>query len=770
MTTSEPHEVVLGGCAPVPLANYMKALGVFRLVAEQADAEARGSWRNERFVLKTRLPQDELVQFFLNEYKPTPVISPWNGGSGFYFQEGKTKEKDPTTGKKIKTGVRDRSTAATRALDRLLNSPSGRFETYRQVVRQVREILASQKLEAAPDESAKANLIRDLRCVLQDEALSWIDAAAVVTIDDVARRLEIAFPPLLGSGGNDGNLDFSTTLLQTLFSLIDDRTGEPLPEALASLRSALFAEPARTGNGSAISQYAPGAIGGPNSGVGFARSLTGNAWDVVFGLEGTLVPSAAIVRRIGARGRGEASFSFMISRRGAFGAGAGSIDELDEQTTRGEFWGPIWGRSIYYDELLSLFREGRAIIGRKEAGNSLDFARAIGQLGVDRGIDYFERYAFEQRFGNMYLGVPLARYPVPRTVNPDLIADLAKGGWLERARSGLRGKNAAGSLVSLGRRLDEVLLRLAADCSAEAVQEALMAVGEVAYEIGRRPKLRDSVPPLPCLSEAWAVAADPKDGSHEFALAAAVASIDARAGASDGSFRLPFRRHLAPLRVHANANGGDRDLWDDTTTSRVLAVWTGRDLLRDMTAVLERRLFEAERRHFASDDEEEGSRELPLRGRRAAPLASVAAFLAGTTDDGRIARLAAGLAWARSSPRQSSAPEREDALPFAYAALKPLFEPAGIAPEPQVRRVVYPLRLVRLLRAGRAHDAVSLAQSLARGAGLPAPFARLDPARNVDPTRLAASLLFPIAPAARDRLITRAYPDLNNIKEESDVA
>ncbi len=31
------HEIVLSGCSPIPLANYLKALGILRLVAEQAD-------------------------------------------------------------------------------------------------------------------------------------------------------------------------------------------------------------------------------------------------------------------------------------------------------------------------------------------------------------------------------------------------------------------------------------------------------------------------------------------------------------------------------------------------------------------------------------------------------------------------------------------------------------------------------------------------------------------------------------------------------------
>src|SRR5262249_40160761 len=152
------------------------------------------------------------------------------------------------------------------------------------------------------------------------------------------------------------------------------------------------------------------------------------------------------------------------------------------------------------------------------------------------------------------------------------------------------------------------------------------------------------------------------------ALAAALASIDATARVGESRSRLPFRRHLAPLDVRVNANDWDRDAWDDTTNSQALAVWTGRDLVRDATAVLERRLLEAERRRFVKDGKEATNDELPLRSSRAAPLESITAFLAGRTDDARIAALAAGLAWVRGPGRGPAAAERQGALPFAYVA------------------------------------------------------------------------------------------------------
>ena len=85
------ERLALHGCAPTPLASYLKALGVLRLVsspanhvsAEAADPQARGWWENERFHLRTTLGRDALLHFFLHDYAPSPIIAPWNGRAGF---------------------------------------------------------------------------------------------------------------------------------------------------------------------------------------------------------------------------------------------------------------------------------------------------------------------------------------------------------------------------------------------------------------------------------------------------------------------------------------------------------------------------------------------------------------------------------------------------------------------------------------------------------------------------------------------------------------
>jgi len=55
----------LDGCSPIPLASYLKALGILRLVSEQADPEARAWWEGDRFLLASHLDEPELIEFFL---------------------------------------------------------------------------------------------------------------------------------------------------------------------------------------------------------------------------------------------------------------------------------------------------------------------------------------------------------------------------------------------------------------------------------------------------------------------------------------------------------------------------------------------------------------------------------------------------------------------------------------------------------------------------------------------------------------------------------
>lgn len=786
-------EMVLSGCAPIPLASYLKALGVFRLIAEQKDKTARGCWCDETFVLDTALTEEDLMRFFLHEYRPSPIISPWNGGSGFYFREGKSGEKDPATGKRIKTGVRDQPTAATRIVGRFAATKSNdRLALYRAVISQTQSALCALGWNEAPADDRKRGLVMQLRARLPEECLTWLDAAIALAGET------LGFPPLLGSGGNDGNLDFSSNFMLRLADVIDPETGISKASARAPLEAALFGGPAAVVGKGAIGQFAPGAAGGPNAATGFERGTLINSWDYILMLEGAVVFAAGATRRLGASADpGSLSYPFTVRTTSAAGAGAALSDEGD---ARGEVWLPLWDRSASLTEIRSLLSEGRATLGRRSAQDGLDFARAVATLGVNRGVAAFQRIGLLQRSGKAYVAAPMGRVRVQHNSRADLLNDLDRGAWLPSFRRFARSANAPARLQSLALQLDEAIFAMTLNASPRAVQRVLAAVGEAASYLASSPKTRDSKEgkqkPPPRLRSEWFQAAD--DGSAEFRIASALAGIgrspleevraaddneeeaeavneaamgeldeidnDSDIAARDASdeekrgptLPPPFRAHLAPL--DEKTWYGRYRAWSDRDG---LAVWGVGSLERNLIAVAERRLV------FAAQRKRDGG---PFDGRAPADLSSVLSFLWRESDDEKIAGLAQGLAWAAAPsfiPMQSVQP---DPLPLTYAVMKPVFAPIedvrSIAGMLSDIRLPMPPGLVARLRTGDVGAAMALACRRARASGLPITFEpRGEDTAGIDGPRLLAALLIPIRKVDLRRVLERAYPRVFEIKE-----
>ena len=364
------NELILDGCAPFPLASYLKALGLLRLVAEQVDPQARGAWDRERFLLSSRLDADGLVHFLLHDYRPTPVLNPWNGGSGFNEGPGDTSARDYVAA--------------------LEDSHSPRFEAFRRSISAARRARERLGLIEKPDVEQKARLIALCRATFPEEALPWLDTALVLTPE------KAEFPPLLGTGGNDGRLDFSVTQMKRLSKLFTTADGTPDKQAEGLLRAALFGLTVSGVPGDGIGQFSPQCAGGANASTGFDGGSQANPWDFVLALEGAMLLTASASRRLQDQESSHLSAPFNVR---PVSGGYASAGPEDPDMSRAETWLPLWNRSASLAELRQLFSEGRARVGTHLAGNSLDFARAVAGLGVDRGLTEFQRIGFQERNG-----------------------------------------------------------------------------------------------------------------------------------------------------------------------------------------------------------------------------------------------------------------------------------------------------------------------------------------------------------------------------------
>ncbi len=704
----------LDGCAPVPLAGYLKALGVLRILGEQlgvddtsaagSGAEIRGWWERERFMLWCPLDQEGLEAFFLEAYRPTPILAPWNGGSGFY-------EKDRQE-----------------AIGAIESTDVARFADYSAAISRSRQSLASLGLTVRPTGELKDTLLDELRSTCSDEQLKWIDAAVVLSGDGPK------YPPLLGTGGNDGRLEFTNNFMQRLVEVFDPETGEAAKGATEHLSEALFGEAAPDLKSTAIGQFSPGAAGGPNATSGFTGNARVNPWDYILMLEGAVLFAARVARRLEGDTFGHLSFPFTVR---PVGAGSGATDTGDEGDARAETWVPLWSNPSGIGEVSALLGEGRVSVGRRTAGDGLDFVRAVARLGADRGIESFQRYGFLMRSGRAYLATPLGRIKVRRNPEADLIDELDQEQWLSRFRRFARGKERPARLGSLARRLDNALFEVAQGRirPTPPVQSVLLVLGEVQDYLAVSPQARDTVRPVPCLSREWFDAA--RDSSGEFELAAALAGLYAREERPEthDRVRMPLVENLWPVR-RRRERGRLRHRWSDQGRNR--AVWGPGGIDSNLAEVLHRRLL---------DMAGEGIGSLPLESRRSVGLPALAAWLVRELDDRRVEALVRALALVElPTPRTGKATGRPP-IPAGFAALKPLFTPAR-----QLRRIgvldsdadlPHPDRISRLLAADRVHDALAEGIRILRVRRVAPPDARITGV-GVPGPRLLSCLIAPV--------------------------
>jgi CRISPR-associated protein Csx17 len=588
-------ELRLAGCRPQPLAGYLKALGLVRVLGRQADRQLQARWAADALELTTTLDADELNRFLLERYVPAPVISPWNGGSGFFPKDN------------------------TQAFDAIDVSEDARLEPFRAAMGVARRTLHDLGVVGKPaDREQKLTVLRLLQATLPDDALDWLEAAVVLTSAD-----DVGFPPLLGSGGNDGRFDIANNYAQAVVTVLDPTARE---QSAALLQAALDRVSVPL-TAQSMAHFMRDAS--PVSSASGDASGLSNPWDLVFAIEGTLMLVAGAARR-----QGLIAETTMAAPFTARGTAAGYSTAVSGERGRAELWMPLWSRWMGVAELETLMREGRAQVGRRAARTGLDFARAATQLGVDRSIAAFERYALLERAGQSTLAVPAGRFEVRErpaacavaTLEPRLSRVLAYGGGdcprvhaqeiraLERAVFGLTEHGGPTDACAVVEALGRV--------------ESVLAMGAVPTALtGLRPI--DGASAL-----RWLEACD--DGSGELAVAAALASLRDRRSAD------------APPGVRDYLHGTGRDPRGRPAYATRLSGGLQRraDTVTRLAQLHRRRQIDAQRARAGADAAQSSGRSsrqcyafgLPC------PLPLAVAFASGgMLDDARIGRVLAGL-------------------------------------------------------------------------------------------------------------------------------
>jgi CRISPR-associated protein Csx17 len=766
------------------LGNYLKGLGVFRLIAEQADPEARAWWKGGVLHAHTKWSKDELASFFLcgigpdkkPVYGPTPVFAPWGGRPGFYA-DGNDKAKERLT-----------------AL-RKLKMP-GRFAASQHAVILTDEVLKSRGWTAVKKKNRaelKPQIAAAMRNAWAGSALDWLDACLSLEED-------VRFGFLYGTGGNEGSADITNNF----WELIEETIGMPMARADSRelFLASVFGGSRVGGTSRTAGQHFPLAAGSSNCGQEFSGSSSANPWDVVLMVEGAVLFAGATTKRLSQLGKGKGAFPFMIEHLATNESSTSVRDEAKQDAKivrcRAEFWMPIWGLPTSLAGIRALLSEGRLQRRSGEhAEHTLHAMEAIKTLGVSRGVGTFHRVAlFERRGKGYYLASSLGFHRASRSPDSFSVQLVEIDRFRQQVYRNLReGPGIPDRIMRSRRRFHAALATLlegdehGAVAAPDALTKVVVGASAIEREVAPLKDRARLLAPCPALSAAWL---ETGNDSSEYHLALAIARMTAWGESSPDRRRQPAVDCIR-TNLLAVARRGGAWVWDETTRS---AVWSrGASLEANLAAVLCRRLIDAQR--GVGDG-------LPLWSSYGASFEDLFAFWRGEVDEEPLMDLVEGLAlldvrtWSDAEienrqQRDEPTPDLQTGavwfnaedepqtrlnpvewrghwllpkdglqaafeLPRVYHLLKLCFVGGRLPRRPVEGQTVqrtakesYPpacLDVLTLLRAGRLAEAAQLAARRLRAKGYPAVLRDVDiPALKMDPDmcrRLAGMLLIPV--------------------------
>jgi CRISPR-associated protein Csx17 len=584
----------LAGLRAEPLASYLAGLGLIRVLAEQADTQTTAAWTDSGLAVTSAVA--DIAAWLAERYEPTPVLSPWNNGSGFGL-----KDKEPK-----------------RTLDSIRAHPSPRFAALREAIPVAERVAAKARSAGWLTDGAKpgdkARVVQEFRNRCPDALLPWIDAAVVLTKDGEF------YPPLLGTGGNDGRLDFSTNFHQRLLDVLDT-TEKGKARSLAWARDLLGGTQDQPLADAAVGQFDPAAAGGPGSSPFGAAASRVNPWGYVLLVEGALLFAASAVRR-NEHGSGRAAIPFTV-----YASPDGSDSGAQGEESRGEIWAPVWHTPFTFAEVQQLFSEARASWRGHPARRAAQFYAATRTLGVARGVDTFIRYGLHKRNGRSFAAVPVDRVNV--YANPDIRLVASVEDWPARLSS-----DAPGAIRTALRGFEAAQLRYARTGRPEELGEMLAALTTLEQGVSRSGRMKDSVPVRrPASAQPFLdvlTRQPPVRDSPEFRVAAGIASCATLPGPDQRAPARTMRQIL--LAIDPPPSGTPTRIAGRWRDSPLVAGFGVRSLYEVLAEVLIWRC-----RTAAAEADRQSFRGVPTFRRGVpVPAADLHAFALGQLDDAAL--------------------------------------------------------------------------------------------------------------------------------------
>ena len=186
------HLHILKGCSPEPLAFYLKALGIMRLIVEQGRSRSTRLVAGRQLCLLSRLSRDELEKFSWR-HMPHSSLQPLGAGQAIMKAHPKDCSKCIGCYRSINNGT-------------ACDLPRGHID------RSSRN--SAWWRRKADSEQAKAAMMSNIRMQLRGTGIDWLNTV-VADLGDTFRG-----PAILGTGGNEGSGSYTAAFLAAIVECV----------------------------------------------------------------------------------------------------------------------------------------------------------------------------------------------------------------------------------------------------------------------------------------------------------------------------------------------------------------------------------------------------------------------------------------------------------------------------------------------------------------------------------------------------------------------
>ncbi len=754
-------KIILDNCNSTPLSSYLKSLGVFRILSTQYNKDILAYWESDNFVIESSsLNKEELLNFILSKYKPSSIISPWINMSSIYLHRPNhwnnngaynlIMKTDDLRFKQIKNDMVDLSKIE--AFSYLYKTPKefvkefekdfnilnvdeknrGKIRSSLESVSNDNETNAISELYQTNENIKRLvdyyekNIVNKIdiraksRALLSDTFVDWIDSCVV--LDSNLKKINT---PLLGTGGNEGDMDYATKFQTYIVDMLikKDHSKDLLESALFNLK------PNNNLKKDKIGKFYPARSGGYNQGNSIeSKDFTMNPWDFILLIEGLLIWSNSISKKDSLNQKNYLMSPFTVKLSPV---GYTSSHIKDPSASKSfETWIPIWKNPAHLEEISSLFKIGRVVFNNKAARNGIEFIEAIKTLGVDKGPTSFIRYVTSVRRGDKnFLAIPVSIMPIDYDKKISSLSEINRmTGVFKRLKPKIESATYNNILDNILRSTYNFSIQ---DSSTNA-QKLLTSLGLAESFVWKNKDgySKGLSKPIGLLSSKWILYAN--DNSPEFRIALAVASVTGSIGS--------IRQDIEPIDSTGNK-------WLDSNLVWIPS-WIGINLYEKMANTVYRRLIKAEQSE---------SKKIPLQGKFYATLEDVSKYIDGLLDENKIENLILGLLlidWNKINyydiKKEIAEPSKINyKINRGYLILKASL----LNDKDEDSSNIIESRLIPLLKANRINDAIKVAERRVLIKNLL--YTDIDFPNSDDGIKLAGALLIPIDADNKNGCINR---------------